>query len=136
MVLARGMIGQDPNPAGILIQMVILPTRTHIQCLKQQVCITADKMFIGLIAKAAFLKFSHCYLLILVAMSGSPAALMHRNIIQRNAGWRRILWKSSSLISSGEQTCASTGSCQRVALPCQCSRGRCSFSLKYFVSTD
>ena len=128
MVLASGTTRQDPNPAGILTQMVILPTPTHIQYLKWQVYIKADKIFIALIAKATFPKCSHYYLLIprgYVQKSCCINAQKHRN-----ASWRRILWKSASLTSSGEQTCASTGSGQPVALPRQRSRGRCSFSLK------
>lgn len=128
MVLASGTTRQDPNPAGILTQMVIRPTPTHIQYLKWQAYHKAKKIFIALIAKATFPKFSHYYLLIprgYVQKSCCINAKKHRN-----GGWRRILWKSSSLTSPGEQTCASTGSGQPMALPSQRSRGRGSSSFK------
>jgi len=64
MVLASGMATQDPNPAGILTQIVIVSTPTHMQYLKWQVYIKANEIFIALIAKATFPKLSHFCLLI------------------------------------------------------------------------
>lgn len=85
MVLASGMTRQDPNPAGILTQMVILPT--HIQYLKWQDYIKAEKIFIALIAKATFPKFSHYYLLIPCGYVQESCCINAKK--HRNAGWRR-----------------------------------------------